>query len=350
MKVLLHGDLFITNEVLEAALEKTFEDSGISFEYDYLTGDWPVEPVHESEEVCEFVGSEEAIVPRVGNVQIIATHSAPITRTVVEAAKYLKVVGAARGGPVNINAQACTKRGIPVLFAPGRNSGAVAEHTVALILAETRNIVRAHTSLMQDQRWRGDLYVFEKVGLEMNSAVVGVVGFGAIGRKVSRILSGFGARILAYDPIVAPEEISESGYESVPLDKLLREADIVTLHARLTPESRAMLGEREFGLMKESAYLINTARGELVQHEHLYRALKEKKLAGAALDVFEAEPPPPESPLYQLDNVTVTTHLGGASIQAAEIGAAVMAGEIYKFITGQETPKYCVNPEVFAQS
>jgi D-3-phosphoglycerate dehydrogenase len=350
MKVLVHGDLFITNAVLQAALEKTFEGSGISFECDYLTDNWPVVPVLQNEEVREFVGSDEDIIPKVGDVEMIVTHSAPITHRVIQAAKYLKVVGAARGGPVNINARACTERGIPVLYAPGRNSGAVAELTVGLILAETRSIARAHISLMQEQRWRGDLYVYEKVGLEMNSAVVGVIGFGAIGSKVARILAGFGARILVFDPYLAAEEISKLGYKPVSLDELLEESDIITLHARLTPQTRGMLGAREFGLMKKSAYLINTARGELVQHEHLYRALKERRIAGAALDVFEAEPPPPESPIYQLDNVTVTTHLGGASIQAAEIGAAIMAAEVYKFMMGTETPKYCVNPEVFARS
>ena len=350
MKVLLHGDLFITNQVLRAAIEKTFEGSGITFEYDYLTDDWPVVPVQETDEVREFVGSDELIVPKVADVEMIATHSAPITRRVIEAAKFLKVVGAARGGPVNINSRACTERGIPVVYAPGRNSGAVAEHTVALILAETRSVARAHISLMQEMRWRGDLYVFEKVGLELNSAVVGIIGFGAIGRKVAHILAGgFGSKILAYDPYVPAEEITRLGYRPVSLEELLRESDIISLNARLTPQTRGMLGEREFGLVKKSAYLVNTARGELIQHEHLYRALQEKRLAGAALDVFEAEPPPPESPIYQLDNVTATTHLGGASIQAAEIGADIMAGEIYKFLVSGETPKYCVNPEVFAR-
>jgi len=349
MKVLLHGDLFITNEVLQTALERAFHGTGITFEYDYLTDDWPVEPVKESDEVREFVGSEEAIIPKVSDVEMIVTHSAPITRRVIEAARKLKVVGAARGGPVNINAQACTERGIPVFYAPGRNSGAVAELTLGLILAETRNIVRAHISLMQERRWRGDLYVFEKVGPELGYAVVGVVGFGAIGSKVARLCKCFGARTLVYDPYVPPEKVKEAGHEPVSLDELLRNSDIVTLHCRLTPETRGMLGEREIGLMKRSAYLINTARGELIQHEHLYRALKEKRLAGAAFDVFEAEPPPPESLLYQLENVTVTTHLGGASIQAAELGARIMAEEIFKYLTGMGTPKHCVNPEVLVR-
>ena len=347
--MLVHGDLFITNDVLQAALEGAFRGSGVAFEYTFLTDDWPVEPVKENDEVREFVGLEEDIIAEVGDVEMIVTHTAPITKKVIGAAKRLKVVGAARGGPVNINIAACTARGIPVFYAPGRNSGAVAEFTIGLMLAETRNIARAHVSLMQERRWRGDLYVFEKVGLELSHAVVGIVGFGAIGRKVAHLAKSFGARTLVYDPYVPPEKLSAAGHEAASLEELLQNSDIVTLHARLTPETRGMLGERELGLMKKTAFLINTARGELVQHEHLYAALRDKRIAGAALDVFEAEPPPAGSPLYELENVTVTTHLAGASIQAAEIGANVMAGELFKFISGTETPKYCANPQVLGQ-
>ncbi len=347
MKVAILGDRFITNEVLQSALEKAFTGSGIGFEYVYLTDDWPVEPVQENEEVREFVGSDDEVAATVTDAEIILTHTAPITQKVVDAARRLRVIAAARGGPVNINWPACTARGIPVLYAPGRNSGAVAEFTVGLILAESRNIVRAHMSLMLEKRWRGDLYVHECVGLELNSAVVGIVGFGAIGSKTAHLLAGFGSKILVYDPYVPVDRITGSGYQPVGLDQLLRESDFVSLHCRLTPETRGMLGEREIGLMKRSAYLINTARGELIQYDQLYRALKEKRIAGAALDIFEAEPPPPDSPLFELDNVTAVTHLGGASIQAAEIGAEVAVRGVYQFIMGSERPKFCVNPEVF---
>lgn len=347
MKAAIFGDRFITNEVLQTALETAFEGSGVEFEYVYLTDDWPVEPVQQNEEVREFVGNEDEVAARIVDAEIVLTHTAPITKKVIAAAKNLKVVAAARGGPVNINWQACTERGIPVLYAPGRNSGAVAEFTVGLMLAESRSIVRAHMSLMTEHRWRGDLYVHECVGLELSRAVVGLVGFGAIGSKVARLVAAFGATVLVYDPYVPAEKVEQAGYRPVSLDELLRRSDFVSLHARLTPESKGMIGARELGLMKKSAYLINTARGELVQHDHLYRALKEKQLAGAALDIFEAEPPPPDSPLFTLDNVTATTHLGGASIQAAEIGAEVAARGVYQFISGTATPQFCVNPEVF---
>jgi D-3-phosphoglycerate dehydrogenase len=349
MKVAILGDRFITNEVLQTALEKAFEGSATRFKYVYLTDDWPVEPVQENEEVREFVGDDEEVAATVVDAEIILTHTAPVTRKVLDAAKNLKVIAAARGGPVNINWQACTERDIPVLYAPGRNSGAVAEFTVGLILAETRSIARAHRSLMTEKRWRGDLYIHERVGPELSRVVVGIVGFGAIGSKTAHLLAAFGAQILVYDPYVSADKVEEFGYRPVALEALLQESDVVSLHTRLTPETRGMFGEAEFKLMKRSAYLINTARGELIQHGPLYQALKENRLAGAALDIFEAEPPPPDSPLFELDNVTATTHLGGASIQAAQIGAEVAAQGVYEFILGTATPKFCVNPEVFGE-
>ena len=345
MKVAILGDLFVTNEVLEKTFTDVFKDTGLSFEYVYQTDTWPATPVMETEEVREFVGDENEVLKIIDDVEVLLTHTAPITRKVIEAARKLRVVGAARGGPVNINWKACTERGIPVLYAPGRNSGAVAEFTVGLMLAQSRNITRSHMSLMTQKRWRGDLYTYDVIGSELNCSVVGLIGLGAIGRKVARLAQGFGARVLVYDPYIPAETIRQMGCEPVDLDTLLKESDLVSLHARLTKETKGLMDEREIGLMKKTAYLINTARGELIQHQALYQGLKEKRIAGAALDIFEAEPPPEDSPLYQLDNVTATTHLAGASIQASEIGARVLCEGLYDFIVKGETPRYCVNPD-----
>ncbi len=345
MKVTVLGDLFLTNEILQTALEKAFEGSGIRFEYIYQTDTWPITPVMKTDEVSEFVGFEDEVCKVVGDAEIIITHTAPITRKVLAAANKLKVIGVARGGPVNVNWKSCTERGIPVLYAPGRNSGAVAEFTVGMMLAQSRNITRSHMSMMTEKRWRGDLYTMEAVGKELNSSVVGLVGSGAIGAKVARIVQAFGAKVLVYDPYIPQEKIIEMGARPVDLKTVLKEADFISLHARLTKETRGMIGEHEISLMKPNAYIVNTARGELIDHAALYRALKEHRIAGAALDIFEAEPPPSDSPLYLLENVTATSHLAGASIQAAEIGARVLAEGVFKFIYKQETPRYCVNPD-----
>lgn len=349
MKVLVLGDLFITNDVLQSAMENAFEDSDITLEFDFLTDRWPVEPVQKTEEVREFAGSEDEVAAKIGDAEVAVTHTAPITEKVLAAAERLKVVGAARGGPVNINWAACTRRGIPVLYAPGRNSGAVAEFTIGMMLAESRRITRAHMSMMNEKRWRGDFYLHEEVGLELNSAVVGLVGFGAIGRKVARLLGAFGSQVLVFDPYVSTEEIQAAGCEPVSLGDLLSRSDFVSLHARLTPESEGMIGAEQIELMGPSAYLINTARGGLIDHGALYAALKDERIAGAALDIFEAEPPAEDSPLYELKNVTATSHLAGASIQAAEIGASVLAKGVYEYIAGSGVPSFCVNAEVLTQ-
>ena len=345
MKVAVIGDLFVTNDVLQTAFEEAFKESGLDFSFVYETFDWPVVPVQKNDEISEFVGDPDRICKIVEDVEIILTHSAPMPKKVIDAAKALRVVGAARGGPVNINWKACTERGIPVLYAPGRNSGAVAEFTVGMMLAQSRSITRCHYSMMTEKRWRGDLYTHEMVGNELGSSVVGLIGGGAIARKVAHMLQGFGAKVLIYDPYLPEEQIRAMNCLPVDLDTLLKESDFISLHPRLTKETSGMIGEREISLMKKTAYLVNTARGELIQHDPLYRALKENRIAGAALDICESEPPPDNSPIYLLENVTVTSHLAGASIQAAEIGARVLAQGIFDFLINKETPKFCVNPD-----
>ena len=155
---------------------------------------------------------------------------------------------------------------------------------------------------------------------------------------------------MVFDPFVSDEMVREEGHEAVDLDRLLRESDIVSLHARLNEQSRGMLGAREFALMKPSAILVNTARGGLVDENALCRALETRQISGAALDVFVAEPPPPDSPLYGLDNVTLSSHLAAASIQGAELGAKAVAREVFKYISGTEKPALCVNPEVLGKA
>jgi D-3-phosphoglycerate dehydrogenase len=344
MKVAILGDLFVTNEVLQAAFEAAFEKAERTFEFVYLTDTWPVTPVMKTEEISEFVGDEEEVCGVVGEAEVILTHTAPITRRVVETAGRLRIIGAARGWPVNINWNACSSRGVPVLYAPGRNSTAVAEFTVGLMLAQSRNITRSHVSLMVERRWRGDLYTYDVVGKELGSSTVGLIGAGAIGSKVARILHAFGSRILVYDPRLDGEQVKAMGAEPVDLETLLKTADFISLHARLTKETEGMIGKREISFMKRNAYLINTARSELINHDDLYAALREKRIAGAALDVFEAEPPPEDSPVYRLDNITATSHLAGSSIQAAEIGARVLCEGVRDFLIDGIPPKFCVNP------
>lgn len=350
LKILVLGDRFITCETMIAVLEEVFLDSGEKLEYICYSDNWPVEPLIRNDEVSEFVGDEDEIAALASGVDFILTHSAPVTLKVLEkASESLKAVAAARGGPVNINSKACTERGIPIFYSAGSKGGAVAEFTVALMLAESRNLGRSHGSMMYEKKWRGDLFVNDKSGNEIGSSVVGLIGLGAIGKRVAQIVRGFGARVLVYDPYIKQEDILAEGLEPSDLDTLLKVSDFVSLHARLTNDSRGLLGAREMSLMKSSAILVNTARAELVDEAALVKALREKTIAGAGLDVFVDEPLKDDSPFYGLENVTIASHLGGASKQAAEIGAKVAVTALYQYITGNGIPKFCVNPEVLAK-
>jgi D-3-phosphoglycerate dehydrogenase len=337
------GDRFMTNEVLTEAFRDATEHLDLEFELVYLSDGWPVEPMKFNDEVREYCGTDDEIVPVIADCEVFLTHTGCITRKVIEAAPRLKVIGVGRGGPTNINLAACTARGIPVCFAPGRNSGAVAEYAVGLILAVTRNIVSCHTSFHRDGNWRGDMYAFEYISDELGQSTVGLVGTGAIGNKVARLVQAFGAQVIAYDPYV-PSDRRLEGVEYVGLDEVFARADVVSLHARYTAETARMVNARRLALMKPTAVVVNTARGELVDYDALYAALADGRLKGAALDVFEAEPPPADSKLFQLENVIATTHLGGASKQAASIGARVASQGIAAFLAG-ERPQFLSNPE-----
>lgn len=345
MKALILGDHFMTNEVLTECFEKVFHDYPEKIDRIYHSDNWPVEPVEKNDEVCEYCGSDLEIVEKIKDVDILLTHTGCITRRVIAAAENLKVIGVGRGGPVNINVAACTEKGIPVMYAPGRNSGAVAEFTIGLMLAATRNIVSCHQSFHNEKKWRGDMYAYSYIGNELSNSTVGLVGFGAIGSKVTKILNTFGSKVVVYDPYIGEEEEKNFNCRFVDLNTLLKESDIISLHARYTAETYQMIGAEQIEMMKNTAYLINTARGELVDHDALYSALKEKRIAGAALDVFEGEPPEDSSELFQLDNVIACTHLAGASRQAALIGAQKACEGILQILTGQK-PEFCANKEV----
>ncbi|MDR0648456.1 MAG: 2-hydroxyacid dehydrogenase [Synergistaceae bacterium] len=347
MKVLLLGDRFITNDIFRLALERRFDGSGIRFEYSAHQLQWPVAPMESNDEVAEFSGTDDEIIPFLKDAEVVLTHTGCFTKKAIDSAPALKAIALGRGGPVNVNVAACSERDIPVIYAPGRNSNAVAEFTVGMIIAQSRSIPQSHHCLRHEHRWRGDLYANEMVGTELSLSTVGLVGFGAIGSKVAKIMScGFGSRILVFDPYISDEERGKyADYTFTDLDTLMSESDYVSLHAKATKETASMIGAREIGLMKRHAILVNTARPQLVDYAALYAALKEGRLRGAALDVFEDEPPSQLSMLYSLENVTATSHLGGASLQAAEIGAARAADGLYAFIAGR-MPEFVYNKDL----
>ena len=240
----------------------------------------------------------------------------------------------------HIDLDTATAAGLPVanVFFCHRE---VANHTVMFLLAATRKLIMLHNLLKQGE-WRRDL---QPPVAPLYGETIGLIGFGHIGREVARRVRAMDMNVLAYDPVVSKEQAAASGAELTDLDDLLRRSDYVSLHVPSHPSTFQILNERTIGLMKPSAWLFNTARGDLVEEKALYRALAEKRIAGAGLDVFEVEPTPSDNPILQLDNVIVTPHAAGFSDAAVRNGqregAQLMAG-----ILEGRFPKSICNPEV----
>ena len=289
-------------------------------------------------ELVEILGEYEALVVR---------SETKVTAEVIRSGKSLRVIARAGIGVDNIDLDAATSAGIAVVNAPTGNTVAAAEHTLALMLALSRNIPAAHQSLKEGQWQRSDF-----IGIEVHNKTLGIAGLGRVGSEVARRAQGFGMQLLAYDPFVSPDYARRLGAELLSLDQLLAAADFLTLHTPLSDATRHLIGTRELSLMKSDARLINVARGELIDEEALFQALESGKLAGVALDVF-AQEPPGQSPLLSHPRVLVTPHLG-ASTEEAQREVAVEAAEQVLAVLEGEPARNTVNapflpPEVHAQ-
>jgi len=289
----------------------------------------------------EYMGEPEEIIRFVDGAEILINHLAPITGGMLDRLKHLKLIAVARGGPVNIDIAACHERGVTIVNAPGRNSSAVAEFTIGAILAETRLIRAGHEALRKGE-WRGDLYRADLTGTELSELTVGLIGYGFIGTKVTRLLKPFGCRILVADPYktLSPEDAAD-GVVPVDLDRLLAESDVVSLHARVTEETKGFLAAPQFTRMKRGAFFINTARGPMVNYKDLYQALASRHLRGAMLETFWLEPPPKDAALLKLDNVTLTPHIAGASTTTVKIAARMAAEEVRRYLAGEPPLNPC---------
>ncbi|WP_055551883.1 2-hydroxyacid dehydrogenase [Streptomyces sp. NBRC 110028] len=347
--VLVAGDDFIAPELFSTALADALPSAGLTFRT--LRTRWPNEPfgpVGADERgnggVKEASGTEEQVLEALGDASVALTQMAPFTARVIREAPRLRFIGVARGGPVNVDVAAATAAGIPVTFTPGRNAAAAAEFAVGLILAALRRITFADAALKEGV-WRGDYYAYENAGLELDGATVGLVGYGAIGAIVARVLRAFGAHVLVSDPYADPDRTKADGVELTALEDLLRRSSVVSLHARVTPETRHLLNAGNLALLPEGAVLVNSARGDLLDYAPLPGLLESGRLGALALDVYDVEPPPADWPLHHAPNVITTPHLAGATRQTADRAAAITAAEAARFLRG-EPPRHIANPEV----
>jgi D-3-phosphoglycerate dehydrogenase len=268
--------------------------------------------------------SGTALADAIAGMDAVLVRSATkITRESLEQAGSLKVIGRAGVGVDTIDVDAATERGIAVLTAPAGNTISAAELTLALILALARRVPAADRSMRAGQ-W--DRKSFN--GTELQGKTLGLLGAGRIGSEVARRARAFGIRVLAYDPFLTEERARSIGLELAPLDEILREADIVSVHVPLSDSTTNLIGEQQLGLMKPSAFLVNVARGGVVNEAALFQALSARRIAGAALDVFGTEPLPADDPLRTLDNVVLTPHLGASTVEAQHSVALEIADAV----------------------
>ena len=266
---------------------------------------------------CAPAEKEEAITRADA---VIVRSATRMTRGIIERAHDLKVIGRAGAGVDNIDLDAATERGIPVLNAPAGNTVSAAELTLALILALARKVVAADRSVREFE-WKAP----GLAGVELNTKTLGLIGAGRIGGEVARRARAFGMKVLACDPYMPAARAEELGADRRSLDDVIEQADFLTLHVPLTPSTTAMIGAEELRRMKPSAYLINVARGGVVDEDALARALAEGWVAGAALDVFRQEPLPASSPLVGSPNLILSPHLGASTAEARELVASEIA-------------------------
>ncbi|MHC1631192.1 MAG: phosphoglycerate dehydrogenase [Methanotrichaceae archaeon] len=291
--------------------------------------------------------SPEELIKRIKDYDALAIRSGTkVTAEVIDAADNLKVIGRAGVGVDNIDIDAATKKGIIVVNTPGGNTISAAEHTIAMMLSLSRNIPKANASLKNGE-WNRKMYT----GVEVYNKTLGIVGLGRIGVEISKRMKAFGMHILAYDPFITEEKAAELGVKLANLDKIFKDSDFITVHTPLTEETRNLIDEEQFDMMKPGVRLINCARGGIINEESLARAVAEGKVAGAAVDVFTKEPPT-GNPLLEQESIIVTPHLGASTTEAQVNVAVAVADQILAVGRGGMPPNAlnmpAISPEVMA--
>lgn len=343
LKVAVIGDRFMKANYFVEALHGALP--GTALDIRTLELPWPDMPmahgyVAEATDpdlagLREYLGAPQEMADFIGDAEVLVNHLAPVTAGMLDRLPELKFIAVSRGGPVNIDMRAARDRGIKVVNAPGRNASAVAEFTIGMILAETRLITKGHAALSRG-KWRGDLYRADLTGDELCDQTVGLIGYGHVGSKVSKLLRPFGCRVLVNDPYVNIDAVDRAaGVEQVDFATLLGASDIVSLHARVTQETSGFIDSAAFARMKRGAYFINTARGPMVNYPDLYQALQQGQLRGAGLETFSIEPCEADDPLLEHPNVTLTPHIAGASLKTVRHAAGMVAEELRRHLTGE---------------
>ncbi|MDD1716710.1 MAG: phosphoglycerate dehydrogenase [Methanoregulaceae archaeon] len=287
--------------------------------------------------------SEEQLAAVIKDYEALLVRSGTeVTAKIIEAGKNLRFIGRAGAGVDNIDMEAATRRGIIVANAPEGNTLAATEHTMAMMLSLARNIPQANASLKQKE-WKRSKFM----GIEMNEKTLGIVGLGRIGREVAKRATALGMRCVGYDPFIGKDRAAQMGVDALSLEELFRVSDIITVHTPLIKETRHIINEKSIRTMKDNVRIINCARGGIIDEAGLYKGIVSGKVAGAALDVFENEPPF-DSPLLTLEQVIMTPHLGASTVEAQQNVAVSIAKQCIAVLEGGSA-KYVVNAPIVAQ-
>ena len=302
--------------------------------------------------------SEAELMERSKDADIIITSYDDITRGVIENAKNLKLIACTRATPVNVDMAAAKERNIPVLYTPGRNSDSTAEMTIGLMLSIARNIPQAYSALKAgkftgnpdaqkvtkdglkvDMIWDMDMdspYMVFK-GTQLHGKTLGIVGYGSIGRRVGKIARAIGMELLIYDPYVGEIDVEEFGVrKALSLKQLMQESDVVTCHMKITDQTKGCISREMISYMKPTAFFINASRGAILDEEALIDALREKRIAGAAFDVYASEPLKSNHPyVTELDNVVITPHIAGATNEVLTNHTKMIVGEVRRFLNNE---------------
>jgi D-3-phosphoglycerate dehydrogenase / 2-oxoglutarate reductase len=330
VRVLAVGDPYMPVRFFREALAALADDHDV--DYAELETDADFVPSTASERgLREFLGSPRQLLARMAGVEVLLVQGAPVTDAVLDASERLRLVGCARGGPLNVDVEAANARGIAVVNTPGKNAEAVADLTLALMVTLARVLPRAQRFLAQGNQVRDNWDGAQFFGSDLRGRTLGLVGYGQIGRRVAARARAFGVEMIAYDPFQDAIDVARAA----TLEELLSVSDFVSLHARATADNARLIDAAALARMKPGAFLINTARESLVDQPALDAALASGHLGGAALDVFEQGRPGELPELLRHDNVVLTPHLGGATVQTLQQGAQMLADELRRLAAGE---------------
>ena len=335
MRILVAGDAYCPADAFRRSFAGLADRHDVRFVDLHDDPSWA--PSTPSElRLKETMGTPGQLIKVIPGSDVLVVQGAAVTDAVLDAAPTLRLVCCARGGPANVDLHAATERGIPVVTSPGKNADAVAELAIAFMVMLARQLPTVMRYVEGGGQFGHDNYEGARwFGHDLAGHTLGLIGFGQIGRRVAVRAQAFAMNVVAFDPFVDAQTIEAAGCRPVDLATLLREADVVSLHARATNDNRGLIGRAEIAAMKPGVYLINTARETLVDEAALLDGLRSGHLAGVALDVASPSPASGRHPLLAFPNVIIATHVGGATYETLHHGAEMLAAEVERLLADE---------------